>query len=158
MRLYSLLESSKEIDQFIKGMHRYIQLGVHVKGFFSKKYNRFQREITQVVEFYVDDDANEAKVNILYERDLVGNESYSNPTSHLIDYMAAQGVMMREDPFIPKESEVKDGNSIDNKDKVEVNNIKDIKKEPETVKKIEENPTKEEEKLKIEMPSNVSEE
>ena len=72
--------------------------------------------------------------------------------------MAAQGVMMREDPFIPKESEVKDGNSIDNKDKVEVNNIKDIKKEPETVKKIEENPPKEEEKLIIEMPSNVSEE
>ena len=158
MRLYSLLESSQEIDQFVKSIHRYIQIGIHVKGYFSKKYNRFQREITQVVEFYVDDELNEAKVNILYAKDLVGNETYSNPTSHLIDYMAAQGVMMREDPFIPKESEVKDGNSIDNKDKVEVNNIKDIKKEPETVKKIEENPPKEEEKLIIEMPSNVSEE
>ena len=106
MRLYSLLETSQDIDQFVKGMHRYIQLGVHVKGFFSKKYNRFQREITQVVEFYVDDVENVAKTNILYSRDLMGNETYNNPTSHLIDYLASQGVQMREDPFIPKGSEM----------------------------------------------------
>ncbi|UKI56961.1 MAG: CpaF/VirB11 family protein [Clostridium sp.] len=61
MRLYSLLESSQDIDQFVASMHRYIQLGIHIKGFFSKKYNRFQREITQVVEFYVDDEDNKAK-------------------------------------------------------------------------------------------------
>ena len=108
MRLYSLLETSQDIDQFVKSMHRYIQLGIHVKGYFSKKYNRFQREIVQVVEFYVDDDANEAKINILYERDLVGNEKYNNPTSHLIDYLASQGVLMREDPFIPKEGVLRD--------------------------------------------------
>ena len=106
MRLYSLLESSQDIDQFVKGMHRYIQLGVHVKGFYSTQYNRFQREITQVVEFYVDDDTNEAKINVIYTRDLAGNENYNNPTSHLIDYLASQGVVMREDPFIPKGSEV----------------------------------------------------
>ena len=111
MRLYSLLESSQDIDQFVKGMHRYIQLGIHVKGFYSKQYNRFQREITQVVEFYVDDDANEAKVNVLYSRDLAGNEKYNNPTSHLIDYLASQGVVMREDPFIPKGSEITESNN-----------------------------------------------
>src|SRR5574344_1811883 len=108
MRLYSLLESSQEIDQFVKSIHRYIQIGIHVKGYFSKKYNRFQREITQVVEFYVDDELNEAKVNILYAKNLVGNEKYNNPTQHLIDYLAAQGVMMREDPFIPKDSVLKE--------------------------------------------------
>ena len=108
MRLYSLLESSQDIDQFTKSMHRYIQLGVHVKGFFSKKYNRFQREITQVVEFYVDDESNSAKINILYARDLFGNVTLNNPTSHLIDYLASQGVMMQEDPFVPKGSEIKD--------------------------------------------------
>ena len=108
MRLYSLLESSQDIDQFVKGMHRYIQLGIHVKGFFSKKYNRFQREITQVVEFYVDDETNEAKTNVLYARDLMENEVYNNPTSHLIDYLASQGVMMQEDPFIPKGSELQE--------------------------------------------------
>lgn len=107
MRLYSLLESSQDIDQFVRSMHRYIQIGIHVKGYFSKKYNRFQREIVQVVEFYVDDALNEAKINILYEKDLVGNEKYNNPTIHLIDYLAAQGVMMREDPFIPISSEIK---------------------------------------------------
>ena len=106
MRLYSLLESSQDIDQFVKSMHRYIQLGIHVKGFYSKRYERFQREITQVVEFYVDDDENVAKTNILYQRDLAGHESYNNPTSHLIDYLASQGVVMREDPFIPKEGAI----------------------------------------------------
>ena len=85
MRLYSLLESSQEIDQFLKSIHRYVQIGIHVKGFFSKQYGRFQREITQVCEFYVDDVANEAKVNILYQRDLAGSETYNNPTEHLID-------------------------------------------------------------------------
>ena len=113
MRLYSLLESSQDIDQFVKGMHRYIQLGIHVKGFFSKKYNRFQREITQVVEFYVDDETNEAKINVLYARDLMENEVYNNPTSHLIDYLASQGVMMQDDPFIPKESELQDATDSD---------------------------------------------
>lgn len=108
MRLYSLLETSQDIDQFVKGMHRYIQLGIHVKGFFSKKYNRFQREITQVVEFYVDDEENLAKANILYSRDLMGNESYNNPTSHLIDYLASQGVQLKEDPFVPKENELQE--------------------------------------------------
>ena len=108
MRLYSLLESSQDIDQFTKSMHRYIQLGVHVKGFFSKKYNRFQREITQVVEFYVDDESNSAKINVLYARDLFGNITLNNPNSHLIDYLASQGVMMQEDPFVPKGAEIKD--------------------------------------------------
>ena len=108
MRLYSLLETSQDIDQFVKSMHRYIQLGVHVKGFFSKQYNRFQREITQVCEFYVDEATNEAKVNVIYSRDLTGREHYNNPTSHLIDYLASQGVDMREDPFVPKDSVVKE--------------------------------------------------
>ena len=129
MRLYSLLESSQDIDQFVASMHRYIQLGVHIKGFFSKKYNRFQREITQVVEFYVDDTDNKAKVNVLYSRDLMDNEVYNNPTSHLIDYLASQGVMMQEDPFIPKGSELKavdeenNNNNENNTDNVENKDI-----------------------------------
>ena len=61
MRLYSLLENSQDIDQFLKSIHRYVQLGVHVKGFMSKELGRFQREIVEVVEFYVDDDNNAKK-------------------------------------------------------------------------------------------------
>ena len=106
MRLYSLLESSQDIDQFLKSIHRYVQIGVHVKGYYSKALGRFQREITQVAEFYVDDVENEAKVNILFSKDLMGNVVYNNPTHHLIDYMASQGVEMKEDPFIPKGSEI----------------------------------------------------
>ena len=34
----------------------------------------------------------------------MGNETYNNPTSHLIDYLASQGVQMREDPFVPKDA------------------------------------------------------
>ncbi len=117
MRLYSLLESSQEIDQFLKSIHRYVQIGIHVKGFFSKKYGRFQREITQVVEFYVDDVENLAKYNVLYARDLTGNEVYNNPTSHLIDYLASQGVVMQEDPFIPKGSEI---NEADENNEIKV--------------------------------------
>lgn len=113
MRLYSLLESSQDIDQFVKGMHRYIQLGIHVKGFYSKQYNRFQREITQVVEFYVNDEKNQAEVNVLYSRDLAGNEQYNNPTEHLIDYLASQGVIMRPDPFLPIEGIPHDENAPD---------------------------------------------
>lgn len=136
MRLYSLLETSQDIDQFVKSMHRYIQLGIHVKGFFSKKYNRFQREITQVVEFYVDDKENKAATNILYSRDLAGNETYSNPTSHLIDYLASQGVIMQEDPFIKsnkssqevkeetvENNEVKTSEKIDNQNEVHEENV-----------------------------------
>ena len=138
MRLYSLLESSQDIDQFVKSMHRYIQLGVHVKGFYSKQYNRFQREITQVVEFYVDDEANEAKVNILYSRDLAGNESYNNPTEHLIDYLASKGVVMRPDPFLPIEG------------------ISDQQKNDET--NVDNNEAEKKEQVVIETQNNVNEE
>ncbi|UKI56960.1 MAG: hypothetical protein L6V81_06015 [Clostridium sp.] len=41
------------------------------------------------------------------------NEVYNNPTSHLIDYLACQGVMMQEDPFIPKGSELKASDETD---------------------------------------------
>ena len=104
--IHSDKASSQDIDQFLKSIHRYVQIGVHVKGYYSKALGRFQREITQVAEFYVDDVENVAKVNILFSKDLMGNVVYNNPTQHLIDYMASQGVEMREDPFIPKDSEI----------------------------------------------------
>ena len=124
MRLYSLLESSQDIDQFLKSIHRYVQIGVHVKGYYSKALGRFQREITQVAEFYVDDVENVAKVNILFSKDLMGNVVYNNPTQHLIDYMASQGVEMVEDPFIPKGSEITESTEevVINNDEVVIEN------------------------------------
>ena len=140
MRLYSLLESSQDINQFVASMHRYIQLGIHIKGFFSKKYNRFQREITQVVEFYVDDEDNEAKVNVLYSRDLMDNEVYNNPTQHLIDYLASQGVMMPEDPFIPKGSELKSSEEKTTSENTETTNI-DLNNKPAQTNNVKETKT-----------------
>ena len=99
MRLYSLLENSQDIDQFLKSIHRYVQLGVHVKGYMSKELGRFQREIVEVVEFYVDDN-NEAKANILYKKSLDGTFSFNNPTKYLISYLGSQGVDMDENYFI----------------------------------------------------------
>lgn len=99
MRMYSLLESNLDIDQFLKSIHRYVQIGVHVKGYFSKQYNRFQREIIEVVEFYVDENT-EAKTNVLYRKNLDGTEIYKNPTKFLLDYLSIQGVELPVNTFV----------------------------------------------------------
>ena len=48
-RLYSLLESSIDMDQFLRSIHRYVQLGVHIRGYYSKELQRFKREVAEVV-------------------------------------------------------------------------------------------------------------
>lgn len=98
LRLYSLLETSQEVEQFLNTIHRYVQIGIYVKGYFSKKYNRFQREIIEVCEFYVDDE-NKACTNTIYKKSLDGHFVLHNPTKKLIDYMAIQNVMLPEDVF-----------------------------------------------------------
>lgn len=100
MRMYSLLETNLDIEQFLKSIHRYVQLAVHVKGYSSKKYNRYQREITEVVEFYVDDN-NEAKSNTLYTKDVHGKETYNNPSKYLLSYLGEQGVFLPDDVLAP---------------------------------------------------------
>ena len=98
MRMYSLLESSQEIDQFLSSIHRYIQLGIYVKGYFSKELNRFQREIIEVCEFYVDDD-NVARSNIIYKKTMDGKISLINPTKRLLDYLNIGNVLLPDDVF-----------------------------------------------------------
>lgn len=107
MRLYSLLETNLDVEQFLKTIHRYIHLGVHVKGYMSKKYGRFQREIVEVCEFYVDDD-NEAKCNILYSKGMDGVEVYHNPTNKLLDYLDAQGIYLPKETFVKESSTLKE--------------------------------------------------
>lgn len=98
MRMYSLLESSQDIEQFVTSIHRYVQIGIHVKGYFSQRLNRFQREIVEVTEFYVDSD-NNAKTNTIFFKGLDGTYSFNNPTDHLRGYMGAQGVILEDDPL-----------------------------------------------------------
>ncbi len=102
MRMYSLLESNQDIDQFLKSIHRYVQIAIHVKGYMSKELGRFQREIVEVCEFYVDDD-NVAQSNVIYKKYLDGKFSFKNPTKYLKDYLSSQGVDIPDNLFVQDE-------------------------------------------------------
>ena len=92
-RMYSLLETNQDIAQFLASIHRYVQLGIYVRGYQDKETKSFRREISGVVEFYVDEE-NNAKTNILYKKFTSGKVITNNPTKYLIDYLDAQGVQL----------------------------------------------------------------
>ena len=98
MRLYSLMESSQDTQQFLNSIHRYVQLGVHVKGFMDNTIGKFKREIVEVSQFYVDDN-NEPACNVIFKRNLDGRICYHNPTHHLYDYLGSQGVILQPNLF-----------------------------------------------------------
>ena len=96
-RLYSLLETNQDLDQFMSSICRYIQLGVYIRGYTDKATHNFKREIAEVTEFYVTNDTNEAGHNIIYRKGADGKVIRNNPSPYLIDYLEVQGV------FLPKE-------------------------------------------------------
>lgn len=98
MRMYSLLETNQDVEQFLATIHRYVQIGVYVKGYMSKELGRFQREIMEICEFYVDDE-NKPQVNTIYQKSMDGKMSLNNPTKHLRDYLSIQGVILPENIF-----------------------------------------------------------
>lgn len=101
-RMYSLLETNQDVNQFLATIHRYVQLGVHIKGYFSQKYNAFHREVSEVVEFYVDEN-NNPKSRTLYKKTPDGRETILNPSKYLIGYLETQGVIMPSDILIKEE-------------------------------------------------------
>lgn len=112
-RLYSLLESNIDLEQFLRSIHRYVQLGVHVKGYYSKEKQKFHREIAEVVEFYVTED-NEPKTNILYKKTPDGKITLHNPTKYLLDYLESQGLIMQPDILVKEEFKPLDEYKVDN--------------------------------------------
>ena len=90
-RMYSLMENSQDINQFLNSVYRYIQLGVLVRGRHDKETKRFIREIGEVTEFYVTKD-NESKYNVIYKKTPEGKIYRRNPSKYLIDYIEGQGV------------------------------------------------------------------
>lgn len=98
MRMYSLLETGQDIEQFLGSIHRYIQIGIYVKGYFSKRLNRFQREIMEVCEFYIDEN-NKPQSKLLYQKFMDGRIVLHNPTKNLLDYLAIGNVILPEDTF-----------------------------------------------------------
>ena len=103
MRMYSLLESNQDIEQFLKSIHRYVQLAIHVKGYMSKELGRFQREIIEVCEFFVDDN-NMAGSNVIYKKLLDGTYTFNNPTKYLKEYLGSQGVTIKDNLFVTDDS------------------------------------------------------
>ena len=134
-RMYSLLETNLDIDQFLKSICRYVQLGVHIRGYQDKETQRFKREVCEVCEFYVDED-NNAKSNVIYKKTTTGQVYSANPTKYLLGYLEAQGVVMDPDVIVPIGEETREFDD------------KKVSKEEKTVVKKEEN-NKEEEILDI---------
>lgn len=101
-RLYSLLESNIDLEQFLRSIHRYVQLGVHIKGYYSTKYQRFHREVAEVTEFYVTDD-NKPESRVLYKKTPDGHITIHNPSKYLLGYLESQGVIMPPDILVKEE-------------------------------------------------------
>ncbi len=89
-RLYSLMETDLDVHQFLTTIYRYIQLGVHIKAFYSKEYGKFHRELDEVAEFYVDDE-NVPKSRIIYQK-IFGKPMMCKPSNHLVEYLENQNI------------------------------------------------------------------
>ena len=103
-RLYSLLETNIDVNQFMSTIYRYIQLGVHVRARYDKVTGKFLREVCEVSEFYVTDD-NIPESNIIYRKKTDGTEIMNNPSKYLIDYLNAQGVDIEKNDYLKKTNE-----------------------------------------------------
>lgn len=112
-RMYSLLETNQDIDQFLKSIYRYVQIGVYIRGYQDKETKKFKREIGEVTEFYVTED-NQAKYNTIYKKTTSGLITKKNPSKNLIAYLEGQGVVVpkidatdeKEGINAPKEIEI----------------------------------------------------
>lgn len=90
-RMYSLMETEVDVDQFLKTIYRYVQLGVHIKAYYSTELQKFHREIDEITEFYVDEN-NEPKYNVIYQKYMGGKVVIKDPSPYLKDYLLAQNI------------------------------------------------------------------
>ncbi len=109
-RMYSLLETNQDIEQFLKSIYRYIQIGVYIRGYQDKETKHFVREIAEVTEFYVTKD-NEAVYNEIYKKSTTGKVVRRKPSQYLVDYLDAQGITL--DPNMIEEGESNAPKSFD---------------------------------------------
>ena len=114
-RLYSLMETDLDVGQFLTTIYRYIQIGVHIKAFYSKEYGNFHREMDEVTEFYVDDN-NVPKSRIIYQK-VMGKPMMCKPSDHLIEYLENQNIEVHDIiKDLPKEMPVVEYEDVDNDD------------------------------------------
>ncbi len=111
-RLYSLMETDLDVNQFLSTIYRYVQLGVHIKAYYSKEYGKFHRELDEVCEFYVDDN-NVPQARVIYQKIYGQDPAMRRPSDHLIEYLGNQNIdvsdivskLPEEFPFKEQENE-----------------------------------------------------
>ena len=117
-RMYSLLETNQDIEQFLKSIHRYVQLGIYIRGYQDKATKKFVREIAEVTEFYVSKE-NKAESNTIYRKTAEGNVIRNNPSPYLIDYLEVQGIVLPKDAIkVENQGSIQNNISV----KPEINN------------------------------------
>ena len=94
-RLYSLMETDLDVNQFLSTIYRYIQLGVHIKAYYSKERGKFHRELDEVCEFYVDDN-NVPQSRIIYQKIFGRNPVMRKPSEHLLQFLENQNIDVSE--------------------------------------------------------------
>lgn len=92
-RMYSLMETEIDVDQFLKTIYRYVQLGVHIKAYYSTELQKFHREIDEITEFYVDEN-NDPKFNVIYQKYMGGKVVIKEPSASLKEYLLAQNIKL----------------------------------------------------------------
>ena len=90
-RLYSLMETDLDVNQFLNTIYRYIQLGVHIKAYYSKEKGKFHRELDEVTEFYVDEN-NQPQSRTIYQKIFGKSPIMIKPSDHLIEYLENQNI------------------------------------------------------------------
>lgn len=156
-RMYSLLESNIDVEQFLKTIYRYVQIGVFVRGRYKPEEKRFVREIAGVCEFYVDEETNAPVFNNIYLKTVGGEETYNEPTKHIKGYLEGQGVditnLFGENHSSLKEANDANGDHMDTPEEAarkleqEIEGKSNSNNEPATQPKEVVEPKKEEEKI-----------
>lgn len=90
-RLYSLMETDLDVNQFLSTIYRYIQLGVHIRAYYSKERGQFHREVDEVTEFYVDEN-NQPQSRVIYQKMFGKEPMLRKPSKHLIEYLENQNI------------------------------------------------------------------
>lgn len=90
-RLYSLMETDLDVNQFLSTIYRYIQLGVHIRAYYSKERGQFHREVDEVTEFYVDEN-NQPQSRVIYQKMFGKEPMLRKPSEHLIEYLENQNI------------------------------------------------------------------
>ena len=134
-RLYSLLESNIDVEQFLNTIYRYVQIGVFLRGRFDPKQGRFVREIGEVSEFYVNDN-NECITNTIYQKTIKGDVTYKPISEHLLDYLEGQGIDMSE--ICEVNGDLEKLQNYSDEETKEENKIEEPPKNEETIEKKEE--------------------